>query len=123
MHKMTLTRAGVIIVKPEQGTKCQCVVENHTTYYYKSIITFIDPKLDEKGFVIDHGELSTIISDFYRDKKIPSCELMVQQLAEMVSDLLVDRNMKPESVFMEITNIPDGSQGYLNTTYFPTRKA
>lgn len=122
MHKMTLNRNGVIRVRKDQATNCQCVIEGQTTYYYKSVMTFLDPLLDKRGFLADHAEVDLLIVDFYKDRPVPSCELMVRELAEFVADWLKAQGMPAVSVFMQITNIPDGSQGYINTTYYPVVK-
>ena len=118
-HLMNMTRLGVFKVKPSQGTKCQCVVKGHTTYYYKAVVTFRDPVLDKRGFLIDHADLDRFITGYYKNKPIPSCEVMVRTLAEHVANWLKKQHMPAFSVFIQLASIPEGSQGYVNTTYFP----
>src|SRR5690606_15776824 len=109
MIRLQLNKGGVIKVSKDQATPFQCVVSGHGTYHYWCEIVAIDPILDERGFLADHAEISEVIEKVFENKPFPSCELAIIEIAKAVSSHLTSKRMLHSSVYIRLTNIPEGS--------------
>lgn len=116
---MQINRHGVIIVSPSQGTEHQCVVQNHTTYYYECRVKLTEPTLDERGFIADHQDIHQAITDMAKGSTVPSCELLAQAMAETVSKWLITQGQRHDEVYIKITSTPVGSQAFIEAWVMP----
>lgn len=117
MIELVLNKLGVVIAKPEQRSQFQCVAQALGLYHYECMITFINPKLNSKGWTVDHIEVDHLIQQYFDQDNIPSCERMVIGAAEMIAREVEKINMPAASVYVRISNIPSGSQGFFEATW------
>jgi len=108
MNIIIIRRSGVI--KPSKSTQNQCANTGKKYYKYNVSLAFENPKLDNKGFVVDHNKIDEIV------KSLPSkgsCEQVADAIQKTLKAELSFTGLKAISIEIKPDEITVASLKYL----------
>ena len=113
-----ITRNGIILFPAHLSSNNQCVVEGHDKYFYTCKIYTDNKKLDSQGFIVDHNDIDSCITQELIKKEFKgSCELMAEAIISLIIKMLRRNEQRFKAIEVTLRSKLIDSPAYITANY------